>query len=706
MKKKNGSILVYFADLAHDYFKVNQYTPTGIGYLAAYSKYKLGNKVEFKLFKSVNKLMESYEKQKPDVVGFSNYTWNVGLSKFAGEWMKEKDPQLPIIMGGPNIRIDEKGIEKFLRETKYVDTYCMFAGEFSVYEILKFLLEQPLDKRTASELREKIINGCYSINNNKMIGNSNYKRPDDLDAIPSPFLTGLMDPFLAKGFYPIIETNRGCPFSCTFCVWGISALNKVLKFSMDRVKNELSYVAKSSFKPSAIVLGDANFGILPRDVEISQHIKNLYNETKSFSSLKMYWAKISKPHMVDIGKTLGHLTHTYIAFQSLDAKVLENIKRKNIKTEELLDLIEKLKGFTYGAQTDILVGLPGETYQSHLNSLEKVLKMGITQIFGGEIQMLPGADMDSEESRKRFGLKTKYRFFEGGYGVYRDKFIYELQESIRETNTMTEKEMLKLRALRAFFYASITLGEHLPLAHYLSKKNVKFTKVCEELVVQGQKDSIFKKSVEWLIKQSAGEWYSTPESVAQHINKSNKGKNLLEEETFVRINTGFFAKICLDKEQYDAYYRVFKKVLSKFFNSEDMIVVSEILKLCRERNYFMRYMNKDKRQKISLNLLPETINSLVMAGFIDAKQKDFSPSSIQLKIDPVIAKHCEDFINNNPKMTLLDLTQILMLQSGKFLMKPFQIDFDNSNKLENSEVKASIVKGTDWDKTIENWLVS
>ena len=108
---------------------------------------------------------------------------------------------------------------------------------------------------------------------------------------------------------------------------------------MDRVKNELSYVAKSSFKSSAIVLGDANFGILPRDVQIAQHIKDLYNETKSFSSLKMYWAKISKPHMVDIGKILGHLTHTYIAFQSLDAKVLENIKRKNIRTEELLDLI-------------------------------------------------------------------------------------------------------------------------------------------------------------------------------------------------------------------------------------------------------------------------------------------------------------------------------------------------------------------------------
>ena len=54
----------------------------------------------------------------------------------------------------------------------------------------------------------------------------------------------------------------------------------------------------------------------------------------------MYWAKVAKPHMVDIGKILGHLTHTYIAFQSLDDKVLENIKRKNIRTEELSSLID------------------------------------------------------------------------------------------------------------------------------------------------------------------------------------------------------------------------------------------------------------------------------------------------------------------------------------------------------------------------------
>ena len=156
-------MLVYFADLAHDYFKVNQYTPTGIGYITAYSKNKLGDKVDFRLFKSVNKLLDAYENEKPDLVGFSNYTWNAGLSKFAGEFMKKDNPSLPIIMGGPNIRIDKEGIEEFLRITNYVDTYCMFAGEHSVYEIINFLLKQPKNKRKSANLKSNVTNGCYSI---------------------------------------------------------------------------------------------------------------------------------------------------------------------------------------------------------------------------------------------------------------------------------------------------------------------------------------------------------------------------------------------------------------------------------------------------------------------------------------------------------------------------------------------------------------
>ena len=688
--KKEKILLVYLADLAHDYFKVNQYTPTGVGYLAAYAKSKLGKQIEFCLFKSVTKLLDAYEKKKPDLVGFSNYTWNSALSKFAGQWIKNRDPSLPIIMGGPNIRTYPKGIEEFLRANDYVDTYCMFAGEISVYEILKFLLDQPEEKRTSNILRGRVVNGCYSIFKNRLIGNSNYTRPDDLDEIPSPYLTGLMDPFLKEGYYPILETNRGCPFSCTFCIWGISALNKLLRFSMQRVKEELSYVANSSYESSAIVLADANFGILPRDVEIAQHIRNLYDETKSFSSIRMYWSKVAKPHMVDIGKILGHLTHTYIAFQSLDDKVLENVKRKNIRIEELSNLIEKLKGFSYGAQTDLLVGLPGETYQSHMDSLDKALSMGLTHIFGGEIQMLPGAEMDEEDYRDRFGLKTKYRFIEGGYGLYRDQFVYELQESIRETKSMSEDEMLKLRAIRAFFFASVTLGEHLPLVNYLIKNGIKFTKVCEKLVDEGNKDPVFKKSVDWLIRQSIEEWHKNPENAANYLAKSKVKDSLLEEETFLKLNTGFFAKICLDRKQYDSYYKVFKKVLTKFIPEELMNIASQILFLCKERNYFMKCRRGNGARSLSLNFLPETMKALEDSGYITAKQRLKSPKLLNLEMDPVVADHCEKLIADNPRMKVILLSQTFMLQTGKFVMSPV--------KIQENKISAMNLERDDTDK--------
>ncbi len=118
---------------------------------------------------------------------------------------------------------------------------------------------------------------------------------------------------------------------------------------------------------------------------------------------------------------------------------------------------------------------------------------------------------------------------------------------------MSEDEMLKLRAIRAFFFASVTLGEHLPLVNYLIKNGIKFTKVCEKLVEEGKKDPVFKKSVDWLIRQSIEEWHKNPENAANYLAKSKVRDSLLEEETFLKLNTGFFAKICLDRKQYDSY---------------------------------------------------------------------------------------------------------------------------------------------------------
>ena len=76
---------------------------------------------------------------------------------------------------------------------------------------------------------------------------------------------------------------------------------------MERVKEELDYVSKFGVNYNELVFADANFGLLKRDVEISRHIRKLYDAYNSFAAVQIYWSKAAKPHMVDIGKELREL---------------------------------------------------------------------------------------------------------------------------------------------------------------------------------------------------------------------------------------------------------------------------------------------------------------------------------------------------------------------------------------------------------------
>src|SRR5215813_12957914 len=71
-----------------------------------------------------------------------------------------------------------------------------------------------------------------------------WERHKEVDEIPSPWLTGVQDEFFDGKLAPLIETNRGCPFTCTFCVQGTSFYTKVHNFPVDRIKEEIHYIAK------------------------------------------------------------------------------------------------------------------------------------------------------------------------------------------------------------------------------------------------------------------------------------------------------------------------------------------------------------------------------------------------------------------------------------------------------------------------------
>mgnify|MGYP003962005913 CR=1 FL=1 len=101
---------------------------------------------------------------------------------------------------------------------------------------------------------------------------------------------------------PLFETNRGCPFGCTYCAWGVAALSKVRQRPLEVVFAEIDYVAENSSGQVNWIFCDANFGMLPRDVEIAKKIKSVCTEKGFPLSVTLWHAKNSGKRNVEILK--------------------------------------------------------------------------------------------------------------------------------------------------------------------------------------------------------------------------------------------------------------------------------------------------------------------------------------------------------------------------------------------------------------------
>lgn len=665
-------ITVYLADLYHDYQTTRQYVPLGIGYIGSYLKSQFGSDVDVKLFKSVDKFLDSIKASRPDLIGMTNYTWNSGLNNFAGKLIKATEGDIPIVMGGPNIWVSEPDVARFLTERFYVDRYVLFGGERPMAEIVREFMALPSERRSGNALRQIKTMTSYSMVGGTLAGGTENSNEKDLDFVPSPYLNGMLDEFLDNKFLPIVETNRGCPYFCTYCVWGVSAQSKMKTFSLDRVNEELEYITGSGWEFSDIVFADANFGLLKRDVDIARQLKSLHGKYGSFQSVTVFWAKNAQPHIVDIGKVLGKLTHTYVAFQSLDPDVLDAVKRKNIDTGKLLHLINELRQYTHSAQTDILVGLPKEDYDSHLRSLEGVLRYGINRIMGGEIRLLPGSEMETEESREKFKILSKYRLCEGQYGLYRGNFVYELEEVIRQTSAMTEDDMLRLRVLRAIFYASVTIGEQRPIISYLVKKGISVVEFFKRLAEVNPAYPDFDKTLLWAKKTAVDEWFATEEEAETRLAIRENVEALLGAGASMKLNYGLLGRLLCHPDEYRDFLKKTRDLLLNIVRDEDPDVIREMVEFCSVRNYIHQALADGGVISRQALVSRKTQEVLAQIGYLDpANLRSGAGEVVGLNMPAVTEKMINEHLGEFKKNpSILRMSQLLQRFSGRTYLEP------------------------------------
>ena len=392
--------------------------PLGVAYVASYAKHVLRDNFEFRLFKFHDRLTQAITECSPHVLALSNYSWNLELGCKLSAWAKRQNPNLIVIFGGPNFPVESDEKLKFLRQRSVIDVYIENEGEVGFAELLRKFEEYDFDIAAFKRSRESVGN-CTYLNGDELI-EGREGRIKDVNIIPSPYLTGILDEFFELSLYPMVETTRGCPFTCSFCADGRSSRNKVVAFHSDRVRDELYYIAKRINNIDELNLTDLNFGMYRRDAETAQVIVDIQAEFNWPLRVNVSSGKNRPERIIKIAKILKGSWLTGPAIQSSDEEVLKNVKRSNISVEAYREFSTFMKSLDKNASifTEIILGLPGDTKEKHFESLRYGIDNRLTKIKVNQARLLVGTDMASQETRDKYELVGKFRISAGGVGVY------------------------------------------------------------------------------------------------------------------------------------------------------------------------------------------------------------------------------------------------------------------------------------------------
>lgn len=438
---------IYLAALEHDWEKVGTWVmPLGVACVGSYLKKFYPNEIEIKLFKKPTELIQAIKSDKPDLVGLSYYCWVKQLNKQVFEIVKEYSPATLTVGGGPefsSLNANTEGALEFFTKQRACDVFVVDSGEIGFKNVVDGFIECGLD---VAKIKRATISGCLVNNlkeNNAIQVGELLAGLNNLDDIPSPYLNGMLDEFFAETYIPIIETNRSCPYECAYCAWGKKS-KRVMQFSTERVLAEIEYISQRCNKTKMLEFADANFGLFPRDELIAEKVYECHEKFGYPGYVDICWNKSNPTLLLKIIKKFHGLTKYCAAMQTLHQPTLEEVKRRNISWLELLKMTEELKKDRLSLSTELILGLPLETKESHVETNRRMMDLG-TEIFNYNLHLLPGTVLDTKESRKKFVRRTAWRLFDMSYGVYDGKKIFDAEENVIETSTMI---MDDLRAFR------------------------------------------------------------------------------------------------------------------------------------------------------------------------------------------------------------------------------------------------------------------
>ncbi len=452
------------------------YIPYASGCIAAYAFADETIKKDCRLAGFVfthEPIEEAVKKMKnPFIAAFSCSVWNYEYNKVLAGELKKAYPEVKIIFGGHNVLRDFGTFD----ECADADILIYREGE------------EAFRQTVLSLLGEGDLSGVANIAFKK---DGEYIKTHEasfcLSEYPSPYLNGMFDSIVdgKTNFSAILETNRGCPFKCSFCDWGTLG-SRVRLFPMERVKAELDWIAAHGIE--YVYCADGNFGLFDRDEEIAEYIISLKKKTGFPKNFRVCFTKNRTEFVKKICKRFNEYgldKAQTLSFQSLSPAVLENIGRKNISLEHFRELMNEYSRLGISTSSELILGLAGETKESFTKGICDLLEYGqhkAIQVY--TCDLLPNSEMGSPEYVEKFGIETvRTPFSQAHCNAKEKREIEEYNTTVIKTNTLSTEDWVYCVVFACLVQAFHNIGFFRTVAVFLrNERNIDYFTVYSDIL--------------------------------------------------------------------------------------------------------------------------------------------------------------------------------------------------------------------------------
>jgi hypothetical protein len=544
------------------------YLPYTAGVLAAFA---WDNEVVAQNYtlKGIVYLRENIEKtanalDSPYLAAFSNYIWNFEYNKALAKQIKSIYPECIVVFGGHNVPPGTALLDEYAA----IDILVHGEGEEAFRDILLALHNgDPLSG---------ISNISYRDSHGESV--TTPAAPVICSDFPSPYKAGLFDSMLDEQpdirFSAILETNRGCPYGCAFCDWCLLD-TKVRQLSAERVNGDLEWMSRH--KIEFCYCADANFGIMPRDEHYVDRLIELNRENGYPQKFRVNYAKHNNDTVFRINKKLNAYDISKgatISFQSLNQQVLENIGRKNMPLEKFSELMTLYGNAGIPTYSELILGLPGETYDSFCHGVNKLLEAGQhTSIMIYNCELIVNSLMANKNYMEKHGIQAASTPLYLRHDEPDCDEIHEYSKSITATATMSREDWILSNLFSITVQSCHGMGLLRCFAVYLYfEKGIQYQEFYRSFVTWAEnnpdtatgKEMLFMRGEFEKITRSKGLWSYTNElfgSVSWPYEEGMYLDLVYRFESFYEDMRSFLSGYAIEKEVFENLFLYQKSII-------------------------------------------------------------------------------------------------------------------------------------------------